>query len=61
MADTTWTQVGSVVPWSLLSGTWAAQTDTWADFRTEWTMGQGLSWANLSENWNTIDVTWGSL
>jgi hypothetical protein len=44
-----------------LSGTWAEQTDTWADFRTEWTMGQGLSWENMRETWNTIDVTWGNL
>lgn len=59
--DTTWTDVGAVKTWGELSGAWSAQTDTWAEFSTEWTLAQGKCWDDLNETWSTIDKTWGAL
>ena len=58
MTDTTWTNVEFVMRWGNLSGTWA---ETWNNFNTEWTMGQGLSWNNFDKPWTAVDVTWGAL
>ncbi len=61
MSSTEWTDVNAVVPWYLVTGTWAEQTKTWNEFNTDWTIGQCLAWEDLHDTWATIEGTWGNL
>ena len=58
MPGTTWTQVSQVEYWNQATQTWEAETKNWNEKWTDWTVGRGTCWADIRENWNTVDVNW---